>query len=217
MSAAADLEARRSYRDCARRLRERPEAAATHLARLDAALAMDGAEPVQGALADLFAGLPAAATGVRQAALRLAAPRLGPHVADAFERHAHGHPLPRVHPLATRWSVLVQPSAEVPARVRRGSPDASRRLADDVVAALCDGAPVEANRVERAFLDHCVSCQDKLAFMLATRELRRREVWLGADWRRAEAWLQQCLPDGARAPDAGAQAARIPSFDETSP
>ena len=105
----------------------------------------------------------------------MAEARLNPHVAKAFGRHTQGHALPRITSLATRWSVWAQPSAEVPARVRRASPDDSHRLARQVVEALYDGEPTDAARIEQDFLDHCISCQDKLAFMLATRDLRRAE------------------------------------------
>ena len=84
-----------------------------------------------------------------------------------------------------------QPSAEVPARVRRASPDDSHRLARQVVEALYDGEPTDAARIEQDFLDHCISCQDKLAFMLATRDLRRAEIVVDERWTRVAAWLQQ--------------------------
>ena len=87
--------------------------------------------------------------------------------------------------------MFAQPSADVPARVRRASPDHSRRMAAQVVEALLEGEPMAASKIESDFLDHCLSCQDKLAFMLASRDLRRHEVAVGDRWGQVAAWLEQ--------------------------
>ena len=187
----AERQAHLALRTHARRLLLSPQDAGAHMARLHAALQMPDSEPVQGALADLYVSLPRSESALRVAALQMAESRLNPHVAEAFARNSQGYPLPAITPLATRWSVLAHPSADVPARVRRASPDHSRRLAREVVQALCEGEPAVAARVESAFLDHCINCQDKLAFMLATRELRREELALDDRWSRAASWLEQ--------------------------
>ncbi|MGY1458998.1 hypothetical protein ACW5F0_10165 [Luteimonas sp. A534] len=217
MSADPTRAAREAFRAGTRRIRSEPTDAAVHLTRLGAAMRMEGSEPVQGALADLFHALPAAAGSIHLTALQLAAPRLGQHVADAFRRLCQGRTLAAVHPLATRWSVLCQPSAEVPARVRRTSPDESRRRATQVVQSLCEGGPLEASRMEREFLEHCISCQDKLAFMLATRELRRQQVWLAASWQQAASWLEQHDSNGSldRGASITVEGALAPSDRET--
>src|SRR5690606_552825 len=197
MSAA--LTARREFRERTRAVARAPQDAAAHLARLQAALQLGDTEPVQGALADLFVALPRTDTALRQAALHLTSGRLAPYVSEAFARHAHGHVLPPTTALATRWSVFAQPSADVPARVRRASPDHSRRLATRVVEALLDGDPLQAARIEHDFLDHCLSCQDKYAFMLASRDLRRHEIAVGDRWERVADWLEQHAAIGDRA------------------
>lgn len=185
------LAARATFRERTSAVARNPDDAALHLARLHAALQLPGAEPVQGALADLFAATPLTDPDLRRNALQMAEVRLNPHVAQAFVRHTQGHALPRITALATRWSVWALPSAEVPARVRRASPDDSHRMARQVVEALYDGEPTDAARIEQDFLDHCISCQDKLAFMLATRDLRRAEIVVDERWTRVAAWLQQ--------------------------
>ncbi|KAF1702467.1 hypothetical protein [Pseudoxanthomonas suwonensis] len=191
--------ARRDFRQRTCAVARAPQDPAAHLARLQAALQLGDTEPVQGALADLFVALPRADTALRQAALHLASARLTPYVAEAFARHAHGHSLPAITALATRWSVFAQPSGDVPARVRRASPDHSRRLATQVVEALLDGDPLQAARIEHEFLEHCVSCQDKYAFMLASRDLRRHEIAVGDRWERVADWLEQYAAIGDRA------------------
>lgn len=197
-AAALALDARRQLRGRTCATLRAPHDGAAHLARLQAALQLGDTEPVQGVLADLFVALPGADTLLRQAALQLATPRLPPYVAQAFDRYAHGHVLPGITALANRWSVFAQPSASVPARIRRASPDHSRRLAARVVEALLDGEPLLAAHTERDFLDHCVSCQDKLAFMLAMRDLRRHEIAVGDRWEQVAAWLEQHAASGER-------------------
>ncbi|MCW4454898.1 hypothetical protein OK348_08815 [Flavobacterium sp. MXW15] len=192
MPSATDiLSARRGFRARTCAVARNPHDAALHLARLHASLQLDDSEPVQGTLADMFMALPGSETAMRQAALQLAGTRLHPYVAEAFGRHAHGHALTAITPLATRWSVFAQPSANVPARVRRTSPDHSRRLAAQVVEALLEGDPMQAPKIESDFLDHCISCQDKLAFMIASRDLRRHEVAVGDRWGQVAAWLER--------------------------
>lgn len=181
--------ARRAFRAHTREVLQAPHDISRHLARLHAALQLPGAEPAQGALADLFVAVAVSDTGARKAALGMVEGRLDPYAFDAFQRHPRG--LVTVTPLASRWSVIAQPSAEVPARVRRGSSDDSRRLAREVVNALHSGELMEASRIEAAFLGHCVSCQDKLAFMLAMRGLRLAGIEIDDRWRRVDAWLQQ--------------------------
>ena len=191
MSSTDTLPARRELRARTIAAVRNPHDAAAHLARLQATLQLDDAEPLQGVLADLFVILPGDETTMRQVALQLANARLHPYVADAFARHARGHALPGITPLATRWSVFAQPSADVPARVRRASPDHSRRMAAQVVEALLEGEPMAASKIESDFLDHCLSCQDKLAFMLASRDLRRHAIAVGDRWEQVAAWLEQ--------------------------
>ncbi len=183
--------ARATFRQRTRAVAREPEDVALHLARLHAALQLPDAEPLQGALADLFVAAPLTDPLLRGNALQMTEARLNPHVARAFVRHTRGHRLPGITPLATRWSVLAQPSSEVPARVRRASPDDSRRLARRVVEALYNGEPGDAAKIEQDFLDHCISCQDKLAFMLAMRNLRRAEIVVDERWTRVASWLQQ--------------------------
>lgn len=190
VSLAGATEARRQLRAHGRAMLQAPRDVSRHLARLQVALQLPGSEPVQGVLADLFSVPVDNGAALRKAALQLAVERLDPYSVEAFTRHAGGHAaLPAITPLATRWSVLVQPSADVPARVRRGGRDDSRRLADEVVQALYDGELVEAARIEAEFLGHCVSCQDKLAFMLAMRGARKAGIELDGRWVRVAGWL----------------------------
>lgn len=148
------------------------------MARLQAALELPGAEPVQGALADLFSSFGAPHAALKRTALQLAKGRLSTHAARWFEAQLDQAPLPAINPLATRWSVLAHPSADISTRARRCSADDSRLLAGQAVLAFEAGDQTAQNE----FLHHCVTCHDNLAFMLARRALRKSGAALPDDW-----------------------------------
>lgn len=151
---------------------------ALHRCRLRLALELPGAEPTQGALADLLHGCVEAMPEQRQAAFDLAVRRLPTHTAAEFQAHALRPVFPACSRLATRWSVLVQASLDIPARSLHCSSDDSRQLALAAVAAWQAGD--EASQSE--FLDHCCVCGDTLAFMLARRFILRRAPTLPPRW-----------------------------------
>lgn len=180
---------RLAVRQQARRLLRDPADVSAHLARLRAALELPGSEPVQGALADLFMSFGADEQALKRRALQIAHERLAAHVARWFDAQVGGPPLPRITALATRWSVLARPSADISTRARRCSVDDSRALADQLVNAA-DSADLKA---QQEFLHHCVTCHDKLAFMLARRALLSRGEPLPPDWEAVSQQLQEEL------------------------
>ena len=139
------------------------------MARLHAALELPGAEPVQGALADLFMGCQHAAPADRHAALATVRARLPGWVAQLFSGHAGpaGAPFPRCSRMATRWSVLTTATLDMPRRALRCSHDDAQALALEAVAAWRAGDAA----AQEAFLTHCQVCGDTLAFALARRLL----------------------------------------------
>ncbi len=171
----------------ARCLLREPNNVQALLARLEASLSLPGADPVQGALADLFGRLGAAHAPLKRRALQLARGRLPLHVVRWFEAQAAQAALPAINPLATRWSVLTHPSADISTRARRCSADDSRLLADKAVLAFQTADPSAQNE----FLHHCVTCHDKLAFMLARRALLKSGAELPDDWAAVSAQLEQ--------------------------
>jgi mono/diheme cytochrome c family protein len=179
--------ARLAVRQHARRMLRDPLDASAHLARLQAALELPGSEPVQGALADLFVAFGEREVLLKRSALQLARDRLAEHVVRWFEAQAGQARLSRITPLATRWSVLARPSADISTRARRCSGDDSRALADQAVKAV-ENADAKA---QAAFLHHCITCHDNLAFMLARRALLRESEKLPPNWDEVSRQLQQ--------------------------
>ena len=154
-----------------------------------AACALDGAEPVQGALADLMvACLPDDEATMRLLRRPQVAERLAPFVARAFLRlSSQRQRLPRVSALATRFCVLAMPSLDVPKRALLVGVDDSRELAAQAIPALLAGD----DEAEAAFLDHCEGAGDSLAFMLASRALSRAGRPMAPRWDEVSAALQQ--------------------------
>ncbi|THU00999.1 hypothetical protein E9531_09420 [Lampropedia puyangensis] len=185
-------QARQRLRQLSRRVMAQPRHTTTHRKRLEAAMGIAGDEPLQGCLVDLFHAIePRHATPLFEQACDMASAQLQPHVAQAFlQQFAQGDAIESIHVLATRWSVLVQPSAAVPARMRRASGDESRRLAQRVLAALQEGGQT-AELVEQEFLAHCLACHDRLAFMLARREWLRNHPELNPQWQAVALKLEQ--------------------------
>lgn len=181
------LAARQALRQQARQLLRHPRDAGVHMARLHAALELPGAEPVQGALADLFSCFGAHDEALKRTALQLARTRLSEHVVRWFEAQTAQAVLPAINPLATRWSVLAHPSANMSTRARRCSADDSRRLAEQAVLAF-ERADLAA---QNEFLHHCVTCHDNLAFMLARRALLKTAPALPRDWEAVSRQLEQ--------------------------
>jgi hypothetical protein len=170
--------ARARFRRLGREVLLARDSLALHRCRLRVALELPGAEPTQGALADLLHGCVEATTAQRHDAFDLAARRLPTHTADVFLAHVKRPLFPACSRLATRWSVLVQASLDIPPRSMRCSSDDSRQLAMVAVAAWHAGD--EAAQLE--FLDHCCVCDDTLAFMLARRHILRRAPALPPRW-----------------------------------
>lgn len=184
---SSQLVVRQVVRQQGRHLLRHPGDANAHMARLHAALELPGGEPAQGALADLFSCFGAQDEALKRTALQLARPRLSAHAARWFDAQAAQAALPAITPLATRWSVLAHPCADISTRARRCSVDDSRLLAEQAVLAFERGDPSAQNE----FLHHCVTCHDNLAFMLARRALLKTGISLPDDWAAVSLQLEQ--------------------------
>ena len=174
------LSLRVHFRQTGRDVLREPADRKRHEARVMAACELHGAEPLQGAMADLMCGCkPQALASTRLLRHPRVVERLAPFVARAFRALAdQGARLPRVSPLATRYSLLTAPSLDVPRRALLCGVDDSRALAARAIPALLAG-DAEA---EDAFLDHCEGAGDSLAFMLASRALAQAGVPQSQRW-----------------------------------
>ncbi|MDO5288892.1 MAG: hypothetical protein Q4F13_04575 [Pseudomonadota bacterium] len=189
-----ELTLRERFRQHGRQVLRVPGDAAAHEARIMLACELQGAEPLQGALADMLHACPPNAEHVRRLLRRPAvAQRLAPFVARALLQAADsGQRLPRATALATRYSVLAMPSLDVPRRALLVGVDDSRGIAARATAALLAGQP----GAEDEFLTHCEGAGDTLAFMLVRRALAREGKVLSERWSQVAQGLQQSVPTG---------------------
>lgn len=181
--------ARQTFRALGRQVLRDPQNVSLHTARLTSGLALSGTEPVQGALADFLFGCQQADIRVKQEAFASVRNRLRPVIQRWFEPYVSASSFPACCTMATRWSVLVGPSLDVPRRVLRCSTDNSRQLAADALAAWRKG---EENTQE-GFFEHCCVCRDTLAFMLARRVILKERGELPPRWRAVCLSLQQAV------------------------
>ncbi len=172
---------RATLRRLARKLLLKSSDAGAHLERLRAALDLPGNEAVQGVLADVFYCYSALEKTFKRTAFNIVQARLDVHAERAFKSLIEAAELPLVNALATRWSALSQPSADVVTRMRRCSTDDSRLLAEQGWQAVAN----DDDAAQEAFLKHCTTCEDKLAFMLARRELIKQDIPLPPRWLQA--------------------------------
>ena len=190
--ALSHLSARERYRLAGRQLIRNRADSVLHQARVQSACEIEGAEPLQGALADmLHAGVADDQSESGVAKLLSDSSlynRLAPHIAgELMKRSKSGMGLPRITPLATRWSVLVSPSLDVPARALLCGVDDSRSLATRVVVDVLAGSA----SAEDAFLLHCEGAGDSMAFMLARRALQRAGHEFSDRWEMVSVALQK--------------------------
>lgn len=193
---AAHTEAvRQRVRLLGHEVRRRPRDLASHAARLQAALDMEGGEPVQGVLADFaYAADPLYENESRllRGAFERCVGRLAPHVIHGFDAQLTSQlPLGRVSALATRWSVLVTASMGGRKRTMRVSADDSRRLAAEFVGAIRQTE--DRGELEQRFLAHCVAALDALAFLSARAVLRRGGYPIGHAWHDVADRLEEAL------------------------
>lgn len=181
--------ARKDVRRHARSIVKNTKNVSSHLGRLHAALALPGAEPVQGVLTDIFVAFDASQSALKRAGLELIRERLAAHVLRWFESQIDAPALCAISALATRWSVLATASADISTRARRCSVDDSRLLAAQAIVDITS----RNQEALQGFLHHCVTCHDNLAFMLARRAMLKTMPELPPEWDMTSKQLEQVM------------------------
>lgn len=177
---------REQYRRMSRRILGSPTIANYHKERIRTAMSFFESEPLQGALADYFFGCWYDVPYQGQAILDDAKDRLSAPIYQAFLNCVQKKDyIWDISSLATRWSVLVTPSLNVPTHKLRTSSDHAWHMADSIIASLLK-AKEEQNplltHLEDDFLEHCIACADRMAFMVVWFRLNK------ADWTFDERW-----------------------------
>ena len=171
---------RADYRRASRRVLTSPTNTSHHQERIRAALQFYESEPLQGALADYFYGAWYDMPFDGEAILAQAKDRLTKPVYDAFLNCVRKKEyIWAISPLATRWSILVTPSLDVATHQLRTSSDNAWYVADNIITTLLaarEQGSTTLSETEDDFLEHCIACADRMAFMVVWFRLSK-ENW----------------------------------------
>ncbi|MDO4897472.1 MAG: hypothetical protein Q3971_08940 [Moraxella sp.] len=177
---------REQYRRMSRRILGSPTLATYHKERIRTAMSFFESEPLQGALADYFYGCWYDVPHDGQQILDEAKERLSTPIYQAFLNCIHKkNYIWDISPLATRWSVLVVPSLDVPTHKLRTSSDNAWYVADNIITSLLkakeDDNPL-LTQMEDDFLEHCIACADRMAFMVVWFRLNKENWQFDTRW-----------------------------------
>lgn len=180
------------FRLLSRQIAKQPTNIDIHTNRIMVALELDEKEPLQGALADMFYGCWYDTAYFGERILEQASEKLNPLILADFQKcMGNDYHVQAISHLATRWSVLVSPTMQVPDHQLRISQDDSRTVADLTIDTLLsyDSKQDEKVRktdikaIEDEFFAHCVACEDRLAFSIVWWELAKNKWDFHDEWR----------------------------------
>lgn len=178
---------RQAYRRLSRRVLTSPTQKNYHLDRIRIALKFSENEPLQAALADYFFGCWYDIPFEGQSILDETKERLSDSVYQSFFKCLNKQDyISTISLLANRWSVLITPSLDVPIHQIRTSSDNAWHVADDITELLIkarNNNNPELAQIEDEFLEHCLVCKDRMAFMLVWFRLNK------ADWHFDDRWF----------------------------
>ncbi len=163
---------RRKFRYYSRMIYKNPTFSDCHKKRILLALQFEQNDILIGALADYFFGCWYEIAKDGYQTLFMAADKLPRHTMSAFEDFINqGSYMTQISTLATRFSVLVTPSMDVPTHQMYVGKDEARQVADvfkDAFSvAFYDGDELKVTQIESEFFAHCMACRDTMSFMMA--------------------------------------------------
>lgn len=163
---------RRKFRYYSRMIYKNPTFSDCHKKRILLALQFEQNDILIGALADYFFGCWYEIAKDGYQTLFMAADKLPRHTMSAFEDFINqGNYMTQISTLATRFSVLVTPSMDVPTHQMYVGKDEARQVADvfkDAFSvAFYDGDELKVTQIESEFFAHCMACRDTMSFMMA--------------------------------------------------
>lgn len=193
---ARELGLRRQFRFFSRAVYQSPSLYQFHQKRLRAGAGLGRQEPLQGALADLFFACWYDMAVMGPEIMSEYGEKLPAHIQDEFWRYVNtGEHLPKVSPLATRFSVLVSPSMQVPAHQIYLGRDDAKSIAKQITQTLVlarqtndDGLVAETTQ---AYLAHCMACKDLMGFMMTWFALSKESWVFDKDWQTCKFQLEQ--------------------------
>lgn len=190
------LETRTQFRYYSRRVLEKPTSRYEHEQRIKIALQLHENEPLQGALADFIYMFWFELVVEDNSILRDIEERLPiktqQKIAQCLSKQAY---LLEISELATRWSVLVVPSIDVPTHRLIIDREESMRIADIVSQQLLTARESNAQHtlqnIEEEFLTHCRVCHDRIAFLSVWIKLSNQAWEFSQTWRDCQQLLNK--------------------------
>lgn len=180
-------ELHRVFRHFSRLIKLSPSSELYHTERIASAMRLEQNEPLQGALADYFYAcwyvMPTKGNDI----LARVSKRLNTWVIDDFRQFVNqGDYLPNITRLATRWSVLVTPSMDVPTHQMYVGKDDASKVAKEICQRLLNAKVAEdehkITQIEQEFFTHCLACHDRMGFMMAWFELSKNNWQFHKGW-----------------------------------
>lgn len=160
-----------------------------HKKRISIAMKLEQSEPLQGALADYFFGCWHEVAKDGALLLSELSEHLPTHILQEFHTFvATGVYLPAISALATRFSVLVSPSMNVPKyKLYMNKDDAkllSQKTSQAILLAKQNNNEAELLEIEESYFHHCMACHDRMGFMMTWFALAKEgfefdQRWLG--------------------------------------
>lgn len=193
--AEPSLGQRRQFRYYSRCVRYFPTSAYYHKKRLEMAMVFEQSEPLQGALADYFYACWYDIAREGAALLELFANKLPAHIVESFLVYVNqGQYLSTISPLATRFSVLISPSMNVPAHRLYVNKEDAQKISHDLVKKMMEARMAEDNEllaeIQKDYLAHCLVCQDRMGFMMTWFALSKLGFEFDDEWRACKASLE---------------------------
>lgn len=183
----ASYELRKTFRYYSRSVKIAPHSEHHHIERIRTAMHLEQNEPLQGALADYFYACWYRLSTEGNEILNKASKRLNTWVVDDFRQFINqGYYLPHITKLATRWSVLVSPSMDMPSHQMYVGKDDASKVAKDICQRLLNAKASEDDtkitQIEQEFFAHCLACHDRMGFMMVWFELSKHHWHFHENW-----------------------------------
>lgn len=187
MSSDYELSLRRQFRYYSRCVAYAPNNDYFHKKRIQIANRFVQSEPLQGALADYFFANWYNVSNEGRQLLDSVSANLPTHIAQDFLGFVNtGEHLPSISTLATRYSVLVLPSLNVPTYKLYVGKDDAKQIAETLKKTLLAAQEVgdigKMAIAEQEYLAHCLACQDKMGFMMTWFALSKMSWTFNEKW-----------------------------------
>lgn len=190
------FELKRLFRYHSRCVLKQPHSKYDHEQRIHIAKSFVENEPLQGALADYILMYWYDIAVQEQDLFADIEHRFKANVLAKFKRCiAQQDYIQSISELATRWSVLVTPSSDVPAHQQVINREDSLALASSISQQLLQARQEENTELvillEDEFISHCMACMDRIAFLTVWMKLSNQAWVFTSKWHNCHHTLNQ--------------------------